>query len=332
MIEPVARSLRTAERFLLQPAVPALLGDSPIRICDLSLGGARFRHESSVPTGTKKTLRIALSERATPAIVESVVVWSQPDASTPGQYVSGLRTLSGPEAMSSLLEQLHAMKRTSRIEELRAVDRFFITPPLEAEFCGQPALIEDISARGARVESAVELKSGASETLTFDLPKISMSFSFDALIAWTVLKSNDADGRKMWRAGLRIDGRADQLRLVIGHLGAENRCVIDANSLRLKLRVIRARARQLAPQFHEIDHADIDPEQYLLVRGVREELRLNPEEAMHWYRRARIVIADPGTRTLAPDIADQPDAIAVWEYLDRSIDPTIVGRAFLRPR
>jgi hypothetical protein len=26
--------------------------------------------------------------------------------------------------------------------------------------------------------------------------------------------------------------------------------------------------------------------------------------------------------------ADHPDALAVWEYLDRSVDPTIVGRAF----
>src|SRR3954447_7864850 len=29
--------------------------------------------------------------------------------------------------------------------------------------------------------------------------------------------------------------------------------------------------------------------------------------------------------------ADHPDALAVWEYLDRSIDPTIVSRAFALP-
>jgi hypothetical protein len=64
---------------------------------------------------------------------------------------------------------------------------------------------------------------------------------------------------------------------------------------------------------------------------VREELRLNPEEAQHWYRRARITIADPATRAVAPPIASHPDALAVWEYLDRSIDPTIVSRAFALP-
>jgi hypothetical protein len=49
---------------------------------------------------------------------------------------------------------------------------------------------------------------------------------------------------------------------------------------------------------------------------------------MHWYRRARLIINDPATRTLAPPIAHHPDALAVWEYLDRSVDPSIVGRAF----
>jgi hypothetical protein len=52
---------------------------------------------------------------------------------------------------------------------------------------------------------------------------------------------------------------------------------------------------------------------------------------MHWYRRARLVINDPATRIAAPPIANHPDALAVWEYLDRSVDPTIVGRAFELP-
>ena len=75
----------------------------------------------------------------------------------------------------------------------------------------------------------------------------------------------------------------------------------------------------------------IPTEQYLLIQCVREELRLNPDEAMHWYRRARLTIADPATRIAAPAIADHPDALAVWEYLDRSIDPSIIGRTFQLP-
>jgi hypothetical protein len=107
-----------------------------------------------------------------------------------------------------------------------------------------------------------------------------------------------------------------------------NRAALDMHSLRLKLKVLRARARQLAASGAKIDAAGSPAEQYLLIQGVREELRLNPDEAMHWYRRARMVIADPATRALAPSIAHHPDALAVWEYLDRSVDPSIVSRAF----
>ena len=53
---------------------------------------------------------------------------------------------------------------------------------------------------------------------------------------------------------------------------------------------------------------------------------------MHWYRRARLIINDPATREVAPPIANHPDALAVWEYLDRSVDPSIVGRAFELPK
>ncbi len=34
------------------------------------------------------------------------------------------------------------------------------------------------------------------------------------------------------------------------------------------------------------------------------------------------------SRHAAPAIANHPDALAVWEYLDRSIDPSVIGRTF----
>jgi len=125
-----------------------------------------------------------------------------------------------------------------------------------------------------------------------------------------------------------IGEKPELLRLAIGTLCEQSRATLDTKSLRLKLKIMRARARQLAPAMDAVEISGIPPEQYLLIQGVREELRLNPEEAFHWYRRARISIADPVTRSVAPPIADHPDALAVWEYLDRSVDPTIVGRAF----
>lgn len=321
----IVRSLRTAERFLLAPPLAASFGTAPVAICDLSARGARFRHESPLEMGAKAILRIAASTRLD---LEAVIVWTRSDPGAPGKYLSGTRTYGPLDAIDELILQLRESNRTQRIEELRSTERFTVIPPLLATYDGQAAGIEDLSARGARITLASEPRRGASSPLSFQLPETGIEIRVSGQIVWTALKSIDGSSNQKFSAGLLIEEKPELLRLAIGHLGETNRAAIDPHSLVLKLRILRARARQMAPSFPEIEASGIPAEQFLLIQGVREELRLNPEEAMHWYRRARLLISDPATHTIAPVIATHPDALAVWEYLERSVDPSIVGRAF----
>ncbi|HJW93865.1 MAG TPA: PilZ domain-containing protein [Thermoanaerobaculia bacterium] len=322
MHESAARNLRRAERFLLAPPLAAAFGAADVAICDISAKGARFRHSRPLETGSKGVLKMPVDGKPSPVSVEAVVVWTRAETGAPGRFETGVRTYGAPEVINGFLAQLQSSKRSNRIEELRQSDRFEIDPPLEASFDGRPAMIEDISAHGARIAVSELLSVGRSAT--FRVLQVNVA----GTVVWSAVKSI---GNQSFRAGLLINDRPELLRLVIGQLCDTNRATLDTRSLTLKLKILRARARQLAPSFHAIDASGIPAEQYLLIQGVREELRLNPEEALHWYRRARIVIADPATRTIAPPIADHPDALAVWEYLDRSIDPTIVSRAFALP-
>lgn len=326
-----ARSLRTAERFLLAPPLAARFGPASVAICDISEKGARFRHAQPVDTGMKSMLQIAVEGRATPVSLEATVVWSHSDPTWPGKLMSGVRTYGSPELMRSLIAHLQTSSRTSRIEELRSTDRFYIVPSLDATFEGQPAEVEDLSARGARVVLPRQPLLGAAGTLQIAVPESNIEVSVQGQVAWTMIKAITGSTTRTYRAGLFINEKPELLRLAIGHLCEMNRAAIDTQSLRLKLKIIRARARQMAPSYRDIEASGIPAEQYLLIQGVREELRLNPDEALHWYRRARLVINDPATRAAAPPIANHPDALAVWEYLDRSVDPTIVGRAFELP-
>jgi PilZ domain len=326
MFEAAARNLRTAERFLLAPPLAATFGSSTVSVCDISAKGARFRHDAPLETGNKSVLKVPVDGRPSPFSLEAVVVWTQVDSTVAGRFVTGVRTYAAPDLVNSLLSQLHASNRSNRIEELRSTDRFYVVPSLPGTFGEVPALIEDLSARGARIDTAAEL-APQSSTLRFNVPMTELEVSLSARVVWTAMKSISGGGKR-YRAGLVIGDKPELLRLAIGTLCEQNRATLDTKSLRLKLKIMRARARQLAPALGAIETSGIGAEQYLLIQGVREELRLNPEEAFHWYRRARISIADPSTRALAPPIADHPDALAVWEYLDRSIDPTIVGRAF----
>jgi hypothetical protein len=329
MFEAAARNLRTAERFLLAPPLAAQFGASNVAVCDISAKGARFRHDVPLETGNKSILRLPVDGRPSPFSLEAVVVWTQADASTQGRFVSGVRTYAAPELVSSLLAQLHSSNRSNRIEELRSTDRFYVVPSLEGRYADRTVLIEDLSARGARIDTAEELQAQTA-TFVFQVPLTELQVSVSARVVWTAVKSISGGGKR-YRAGLAINDKPELMRLAIGTLCEQNRSTLDTKSLRLKLKIIRARARQFAHSVADVETSGIPAEQYLLIQGVREELRLNPEEAFHWYRRARISIADPATRTIAPPIADHPDALAVWEYLDRSIDPTIVGRAFALP-
>jgi hypothetical protein len=329
MHEAAARNLRTAERFLLAPPLAATFGSAPVAICDISAKGVRFRHDAPLEQGAKQVLQLAVETRPSPITLETVIVWSQTDPSQPGKYMSGGRTYGPAEVLQSLLVQLQTSQRTSRIEELRSTDRFRIEPALEGFFDSAPAHIEDLSTRGARIALHHEVARGTRGVLRFNVPG-AVEVSVTSAVAWSAVKAIGTI--RSYRAGLFINEKPELLRLAIGHLCENNRAALDTQSLRLKLKIIRARARQLAPSFAEIEASGIPAEQYLLVQGVREELRLNPEEALHWYRRARLVINDPSTRAAAPLIANHPDALAVWEYLDRSVDPTIVGRAFELPR
>ena len=321
-----ARNLRQAERFLLAPPLSATFGPLPVAVCDISAKGARFRHDRPVETGSKSILQIAV-DGTLPVTLEAVIVWTQTDAALPGKFVSGVRTYGPAEVLNSLIAQLQTSHRTSRIEELRSTDRFYLSPALGGTYDGQPVQIENLSARGARIELSTAPSHGSVAPLTFRIDAIDVAVT--GRVMWTAVKAITGSATRSYRAGVLVNEKPELMRLAIGHLCEVGRAALDTHSLRLKLKVLRARARQLAPNAPAID--GIPAEQYLLIQGVREELRLNPEEAMHWYRRARMVINDPATRAAAPPIANHPDALAVWEYLDRSVDPTVVGKAFRLP-
>jgi hypothetical protein len=323
-----ARNLRTAERFLLAPPLAATFAGAAVAVCDLSATGARFRTDGPLDHGAKSLLKIAVDGRPAPVTLEAVVVWTQADPMFAGKFLAGVRTYGPAEVLQSLLVQLQTSHRTNRIEELRSTERFFVAPVLPAHYDGSPVLIEDLSARGARVELPREPARGTIGMFTFSVPESTIEVTVPGQVVWTSLKAITGGAMRVYRAGLLISEKPETLRLAIARLCEMNRAALDTHSLRLKLKILRARARQLASSHPQVEAAGIPAEQYLLIQGVREELRANPEEAMHWYRRARMIINDPVTRAAAPPIASHPDALAVWEYLDRSVDPSIVGRAF----
>lgn len=325
MYESAARNLRTTERFLIVPPLSAQFGSTVVYLADISLKGARFTHAHPLEMGSKAMLRIVVEGRPAPLQIEAVIVWTQKDVTSSGRFVSGARTYAVEELIKSLLRTLQAAGRTTRIEELRTSDRFYLKPNLDARWNNERVSVKDLCARGARIGGKTKLNAGTAGVLRLDQP---VDVEVNTRVIWSSVEALDP---LKHRAGLAIEGKSEHVRLAIGRLCESGRALLDTQSLGLKLKIIRARARQLAPSRPDVEQSGVPAEQYILVQCVREELRLNPEEAMHWYRKARLLIKDPATKSAAPAIADHPDALAVWEYLDRSVDPSIIGRTFQLP-
>ena len=325
------KSLRAAERFLLAPPLPALFNADRVALCDISAKGVRFRHDGLLLTGGKSVLRIEVAGHP-PVILGALIVWTQQNSSTGSAFVSGAKIYGDSDVIDALLTFLRDASLTQRVEERRSADRYLLAEPIRASWNQSLITIEDLSTRGARVATGAMLRPGDSASLRFSVPESAIEIEVTALVVWAAVRSIGSAGDHLHRAGLAISEKADFLRLAIGQLCEGGRALIDAQSLALKLKIIRARARVLAPAHTAIEASGVPAEQYLLVQCVREELRLNPEEAMYWYRQARLSINDPKTRLLAPPIADHPDALAVWEYLDRTVDPSIISRSFALPK
>lgn len=319
---PAARSLRSAERYLISPSLPATLGSDAVEVCDLSTGGARLRHDVPLGPGSKCLLRLHVPRLGTSLALETLLVWTH---HTVGQskFTSGVRILGDRVEIESLLAALAGAGMAHRVEELRCSDRYVMKTELPARFAGVHARLEELSANGARVVLTFEAPAGLQGKLDFSLPAIALDCAVPAEVAWS-----RSQGKGQWRTGLKITDRNSMVRLAIAHLCDSRDAEVDAHSLELKLRVMRARARDLASECHRHECCGAEAEQCLLVQAAREELRDNTEEALYWDRRARMALHDGHAAQAIAPIAHQPEAIAVWEYLGRSIDPALVKQIF----
>lgn len=107
---------------------------------------------------------------------------------------------------------------------------------------------------------------------------------------------------------------------------------IDSESLRIKLQVQRTRAIERGRRIRQLTRqTQVDSETVLLVRHVRQQLRMNVEEATRWYNKAKFSDADPAVREIV-DMAlpFREEMLAIWEYLDRSIDLRLIVRICTR--
>jgi len=211
------------------------------------------------------------------------------------------------------------------VADSRSAPRFVAEPPIPGSFGAVGMRIIDLAERGAQIEHDEPLKLAANARLM-----IASSFPLElrARVVWSKLLN--LPGRPTYRSGLVIEEKQEIVSRALKVLVRDGKAKMDALSLDRKKRAARERQDRRAAKAAKSSAqvSSLNPDDVLLVRQTRERLRINASEATKWYNRARHSMAVGEAKDLDERAPHRDEVVAVWEYLDRSMNLQAVARVF----
>ncbi len=316
---------RNSMRHLLEPPIDCRFGNTSALLTDISVSGARLCHWSGLEGGAKSHLELDLGGGKAVAF-EAMVVWSHSVSNQIcGDYTSGLKMIADPASIGELIEEMVSRGLTRRIAENRRSNRFLLNRSLDGRVEDTDVRICDLSSTGARIESSQKFQTGERFGFTFELPRSDFVIALAVEVVWSYLTAVWSESENRYSSGLRAVENPGMMRAAIGHLSDLRLAEKDVRSLALKNRLVN----------YEIGHTEaadgVDLEsggRISLVRNVRSALAKEDAQTSRWFDRARVVAEQADIRGVAGPIASDIEALAVWEFLDRSIDPSLVALGF----
>jgi hypothetical protein len=188
----------------------------------------------------------------------------------------------------------------------------------------------DLASKGARFESSHRVAAGTGGIFRFPIPKSSFEVRAVAESVWCRIRAIWGPEEYRYHVGIRITERPELVRLAIGQLTELKLAIKDTHSLKLKLKI--ARAEEIGPAIEVDTLEDSVPgsEYFQLIQSVRALLAVPTDDSRYWRDLAVRTAATEDIRAKTGPITGRLEQLAVWEYLDRTIDPSIVALAFER--
>lgn len=308
---------RSRIRYLLTPSLRGTFRGGDVVLIDLSVTGIRVRHRERLFRGDAGNLTFVPLPGAPPVTSSGTISWCYraDDGSDPDRpFVAGIEAPI-PEPVVTMLAQ---QDRATPIQELRHTDRYILTPHQPGSFQSD-VLVLDLSETGARIRESKPVRPATHGVFRLAVPAANLKVRVGATVAWSRIDNSQGIS---YLAGLSFDGPDPEIRAAVARMSEDRLAHIDLESLSVKQRILRTRAVERGRRLRQVTQITmIDPETALLVRHVRQQLRTNPEEATRWYNKARYAEADPKVREiLDPTVPFRDEMLALWEYLDRTVD------------
>lgn len=213
-------------------------------------------------------------------------------------------------------------------DDYRIHRRYILDGPLNGSFGAIEVGIVNVGCRGVQVVHGVPLKPRARSRFLVSIPGRGERIALSGTIVWSRLSKDTAPGGKLlYRSGIHFDEGSDFPQEALESLEARGLARIDEEALKRKREALARKQQQRREGQTPMPiktAPEIPPQQVLLIQHARDQLRGNPDEAQKWYRRARF----------SPPVVDgkaipyREDVIAIWEYLERSIDIHVVAKVF----
>ena len=208
--------------------------------------------------------------------------------------------------------------KTSDVPDSRGSERFVASRPIEGRFGRTDVTIWDLAESGLQIEHAEPLKIATKGLVGFKLDE--MTVTVPGIVIWSHLsKTPDAHGRLLYRSGVRLEADIELFASAINRLAGSGRIQRDTASLERKRKKQGEREQELRTRpVIQMIHAPTgpSPDVVLLVLHARDRLRENANDAIKWYNRAKFSVSEDSFS----HVHHREEVLAVWEYLERSVD------------
>jgi hypothetical protein len=206
------------------------------------------------------------------------------------------------------------------VRDHRSADRFIVVEPLAGSFGAAAVAILNLGYQGVQIEHAQPLRLATKARLWFKRGEVAASVH--GTVVWSHLSHTPNEkGKLLYRSGIRIEEEMTPFRDAMESLATDGIIRLDVESLERKRKRLEEieRDRVGKPIVTMLRSPETPADVVLLIQQARERLRANPDESLKWYNRAKFSATD---ETI---LHHREDVLAVWEYLDRSVDlPTIL--------
>jgi hypothetical protein len=214
------------------------------------------------------------------------------------------------------------------VTDLRHADRFVTREPLTGSFGATAVTIANLADQGAQVRHAQALRLGTKARFWFRHG--AMQVVAQAIVVWSRLnKHMSMDGRVIFDTGLRVEEGAEEFadgvrKLVDGGVLRPDVAALDRKRRMQEEKEARRWGRPILKRLKQTT-PEVSPEQVMLIQHARERMSANPDEARKWFQRAKFSL--PEDRRVER-INFREDVLAVWEYLERTVEISAIEKVF----